>query len=195
MSPSTGSHDAEPLARHSDDVLFPDGRGTVVVFLGKEVLLSWFTDVRSKEHRSVIDRVHRLGHRRALFTTSVYQLVEVFTKVRYEKSATQASRLSDKIAESAIRVLHGTDDWSDPYATWTPKDVFEAASGLFEERSEIEFSFPEAALVLALARENRNREVPTYLLTFDGTLATLADTFEVPVLPYATPLRDDTNRR
>jgi hypothetical protein len=76
----------------------------------------------------------------------------------------------------------------------TPKEVFKKAVGTFENRSRIEFSFPEAALVLALARENQNRNVPVYLFTFDGTLATLADTFDVPVLPYSTPLRDDSGR-
>jgi hypothetical protein len=33
-----------------------------------------------------------------------------------------------------------------------------------------------------------------YLFTYDGTLATLADTFQIPVLPFSTPLRDDTGR-
>lgn len=129
----------EPLAHHSDDLLAPDGRGNAVVFLGKEALLAWFTDIRTKTHGEVLERFYHLCHSRASFTTSVYQLVEVFTKIRYEQSA-------------------------------------------------------EATLLLSLARERRNRNTPVYLFTFDGTLATLADTFRIPVLPYSTPLRDDGGR-
>lgn len=194
MSSRTDSHGDEPLAHHSDDVLFPSGQGRIVVFLGKEALLSWFTEVRSETHQTVLERLHNLGRSRAIFTTSVYQLVEVFTKVRYEKSAKQAVRLAEKVVDSAVRVLHGSDDWSDSHQSWTPKDVFHASSELFADRPRIEFSFPEAALVLALAREDLNRRHPVYLFTFDGTLATLADTFDVPVLPYTTPLRDDAGR-
>lgn len=194
MAFNADTRGVEPLAHHSDDVLLPAGRGTVVVFLGKEVLLSWFTDVRSKERQAVIDRLYHLGDSRAVFTTSIYQLVEVFTKVRYEKSGEKAAQLTEKLADSAIRVLHGSDDWDDHRQSRTPRAVFEAASNVFEDRPRIEFSFPEAALVLGLARENRNRDVPVYLFTFDGTLATLADTFDVSVLPYSTPLRDDSGR-
>lgn len=194
MPCNTDARGGEPLAYHFDDVLFPDGHGNVIVYLGKEPLLSWFTGIRSRMHREVIDRLYRLGHRRAHFSTSVYQLVEVFTKVRYADGATTVARLQEKIVESVIRVAHGSDDWNDHRQERTPKDVFDAVAGLFEERPRIEFSFPEAALVLGLARENNTRDVPVYLFTFDGTLATLADTFGVPVLPYSTPLRDDSGR-
>lgn len=185
---------SEPVAHHSDDAIFPDGQRAVSVHLGKEALLSWFTGVRSQTHREVIDRLYHLGHGRAYFTTSVYQLVEVFTKVRYEESATTARKLQEKVVDSAIRVTHGSDDWHDHRQQRTPRDVFDAATGLFEERHDIEFSFPEAVLVLGLARERENRSTPVYLFTFDGTLAALADTFDVPVLPYSTPLRDDSGR-
>ena len=186
--------DTEPLAHHPDDVLFPPGRHNVIVYLGKGALLSWFTGVRSETHREVADRLYHLGHPRVLFKTNVYPLVEVFTKVRYEKSAKAAADLQKRLVDSVVRVLHGSDDWDDYCQSRTPKAVFEAASEVFENRPRIEFSFPEAALVLGLARENRNRNVPVYLFTFDGTLATLADTFGVPVLPYSTPLRDDSGR-
>ncbi|NEU55739.1 hypothetical protein [Halorussus sp. MSC15.2] len=194
MSADARRRDAEPLSHHPDDVLFPAGRGNVVVYLGKEALLSWFTDVRSEMHRETTGRFQQLCRSRAIYTTNVYQLVEVFTKVRYAKSAKTVERLRSRIGDSTVRVVHGSDDWSDNCQERTPKDVFDAATGLFEERSGIEFSFPEAALVLALARESWNRDVPVYLFTFDGTLATLADTFDVPVLPYSTPLRDDAGR-
>jgi hypothetical protein len=180
--------------RHPDDVLFPSGRGELVVFLGKEALLSWFSDVRSEVHQAVLDRFYYLGHRRVSFTTSAYQLIEVFTKIRYDESANTVGDLYERITESELRVLHGGDGWGDQQQERTPRDVFEAASGLFQERRRIQFSFPEAALVLSLARENKNRRVPVYLFTFDGTLATLADTFGVPVLPFSTPLRDDGGR-
>lgn len=194
MSSNNDSRSGEPLARHSDGVLFPTGPGTIVVFLGKEALLSWFTDIRSKERQEVIDRLYSIGQSRAVFTTSTYQLVEVLTKVRYNKSAQTTATLTEKIANSPIRVLHGNSDWNDRYQWEPPREVFEKAGEMFENRMEIEFSFPEAALVLGLTRENRNRDVPVYLFTFDGTLAALADTFGVPVLPYATPLRDDSGR-
>lgn len=194
MSSNNDSRGVEPVARHSDSVLFPAGLGTVVVFLGKEALLSWFTDIRSKERQEVIDRLYSLGQSRAVFTTSTYQLVEVFTKVRYEKSAQTTATLTEKIANSPIRVLHGNSEWDDCHQWETPNEVFEKAGEMFENRTAIEFSFPEAALILGLTRENRNRDVPVYLFTFDGTVANLADTFDVPVLPYATPLRDDSGR-
>lgn len=194
MSFDAGESSDDPVDRHPDDVLLPTGRGTVVVYLGKEALLSWFTDVRSRSHRAVARRFLQLTRSRAVYTTSVYQLVEVFTKVRYEQSAATVAELRERVRDSALNVVHGSDDWDDSRQERTPRDVFDAVTGLFQERSELEFSFPEAALVLGLARENRNRDVPTYLFTFDGTLATLADTFDVPVLPYATPLRDDRTR-
>lgn len=194
MSSNVETQDSEPLVHHPDSVLLPSGRGTVVVFLGKEALLSWFTSIRSKERQAVIDRLYYLGRTRALFTTSAYQLVEVFTKVRYEKSAENTVRLFEKLAASPIHVLHGSIEWDESPVVETSKQVFENATETFENRPEIEFSLPEAALVFALARESRNREVPVYLFTFDGTLATLADTFGVPVLPYSTPLRDDSGR-
>jgi hypothetical protein len=194
VSSDNKSREVEPLAHHPDDALFPAERGTIVVFLGKEALLSWFTSVRSNEREEVIDRLHHLGQSRAVFTTSIYQLVEVFTKVRYEKSAEETTRLAEKVADSRIRILHGTDEWDSTHQMETPKEVFEGATETFENRPCIQFSFPEAALVLALTRENRNRTVPVYLFTFDGTLATLADTFDVPVLPYSTLLRDDSGR-
>lgn len=194
MSSNTDARGAEPLAHHSDDVLFPSAPGNVVVYLDKEALLSWFTGVRSDTHQEVIDRPFHLGNGRAHFSTSVYQLVEVFTKVRYADAATTAAELQGKVVDSVIRVAHGSDDWNDHRQKRTPKDVFDAVAGLFEERSQIEFSFPEVAPILALARENLNRRRPIYLFTFDGTLATLADTFDVPVLPYSTPLRDDSGR-
>jgi hypothetical protein len=109
-------------------------------------------------------------------------------------TATTVADLHDRIGDSALRVVHGSDDWNDHRQDRTPKDVFDAVAGLCRERPRIEFSFPEAALVLALARENQNRHERVYLFTFDGTLATLADTFDVPVLPYSTPLRDDAGR-
>lgn len=180
------------MAHHPDGVLFPTGRSKIIVFLGKEALLSWFSDVRSEDHEAVLDRFYELGYRRGLFTTSAYQLVEVFTKVRYDESARAVVSLHDRITDSDLRVYHGSDDWNSHYQERTPRDAFDAATGLLEERPQIEFSFPEAALVLALAREKENRDVPVYLFTFDGTLATLADTFDVPVLPYSTPLRDDS---
>lgn len=194
MSSDAGTRGFEPLAHHSDDVLFPDGRGPVVVYFGKEALLSWFTEIRSRMRGEVVDRFCYLGRERAYFTTSVYQLVEVFTKVRYAGTATTVADLHDRIGDSALRVVHGSDDWNDHRQDRTPKDVFDAVAGLCRERPRIEFSFPEAALVLALARENQNRHERVYLFTFDGTLATLADTFDVPVLPYSTPLRDDAGR-
>lgn len=194
MSTTSRFRDEEPVAHHPDDVLFPAGRGSVVVFLDKEALLAWLTDVRSEVHEAVLDRFYELGHRRGTFTTSAYQLVEVFTKVRYDRSAKVVTSLYDRIANSELRVLHGSDNWNDSCQSWTPRDVFQASSNLFDDRPQIQFSFPEAALVLGLGRENRNRDVPVYLFTFDGTLATLADTFDVPVLPYSTPLRDDSGR-
>lgn len=194
MSTSSRSRADEPVARHPDDVLFPAGRGNAVVFLGKEALLAWFSDVRSRIHEAVLDRFYELGHRRASFTTSAYQLVEVFTKVRYDESAGAIARLYERIADSNLHVLHGSDDWDDSSQSWTPKDVFRASRDLFDDRPRIEFSFPEAALVVGFVREARNHDVPVYLFTFDGTLATLADTFHVPVLPYSTPLRDDAGR-
>jgi len=194
MASDAEASGAEPLAHHPDDVLLPAGRGNIVVYLGKEALLSWFTGVRSARHREVTDRLYHLGHPRVLFKTSVYQLVEVFTKVRYEASAVTVGRLRERLVDSIVRVFHGNDEWGAHHQMESPKQVFEGATRLLEDRPRIECSFPEAALVLALARENRNREVPVYLFTFDGTLATLADTFEVPVLPYSTPLRDDSGR-
>jgi hypothetical protein len=182
------------VARHPDGVLFPNGHGTVVVFLGKEALLAWFSTVRSETHEAVLDRFYELGHRRASITTSTYQLVEVFTKVRYDRSADVVTNLYARIGDSNLRVLHGIDDWNDANQSWAPNEVFQSASELIGERPRIEFSFPEAALVLALTRESRNRDVPVYLFTFDGALAALADTFDVPVLPYSTPLRDDAGR-
>lgn len=182
------------MAHHSDDVLFPAGQGNVIVYLGKEALLSWFTGIRSATHREVADRLYHLAHPRALFRTNVYLLVEVFTKVRYAKSATAVVELYERLVDSVVRVRHGNDDWDELQWTETPKGMFASAAKTFQARRQIEFSFPEAALVLALARESRNRDVPVYLFTFDGTLATLADTFDVPVLPYSTPLRDDSGR-
>jgi hypothetical protein len=82
MSTNRDARGGKPLAHHPDAVLFPPGRGTVVVFLGKEALLSWFTSVRSRKRQEIIDRLYHLGQSRAVFTTSSYQLVEVFTKVR-----------------------------------------------------------------------------------------------------------------
>lgn len=194
MSATSRPPDEKPEACHPDDVLFPSGQGKVIVFLGKEALLAWLSDVRSGVHEAVLDRFYELGHRRGLFTTSAYQLVEVFTKVRYDRSAEAVADFYDRIIDSQLHVLHGSDDWNDQYQERTPGDVFDAATGLFQERSDIEFSFPEAALVLGLARESNTRRTPVYLFTFDGTLATLADTFDVPVLPYSTPLRDDSGR-
>ncbi|WP_135829877.1 hypothetical protein [Halorussus halobius] len=164
------------------------------MFLGKEALLAWFSNVRSELHEDVLDRLRTLGRRRAAFTTSTYQLVEVFTKVRYDGSSDSVADLYDRLQRSDLRVLHGSDDWSDTRQSRTPKDVFEAATEVIENRPKMACNFPEAALVLALARENRNRDVAVFLFTFDGTLATLADTFDVPVLPYSTPLRYDVGR-
>ena len=194
MSFDTAIGGAEPLAHHPDDVLLPSGRGNAVVYLGKEALLSWFTGIRSEMHREVADRLYYLGHPRVLFKTSVYQLVEVFTKVRYAKSAETVVELQSRVVDSVVRVLHGSANWDESSQTQTPKDIFEAATETLGNRPRIQFSFPEAVLVFDLARENRNRDVPVYLFTFDGTLATLADTFDVPVLPYSTPLRDDSGR-
>lgn len=194
MSFDADSGGDEPLAHHPDDVLLPAGHGNVIVYLGKEVLLSWFTGIRSNAQQAVADRLYHLGHPRVLFKTSVYQLAEVITKVRYTNSASSVVELYDRLVDSVVRVHHGSDAWDDSRQSWTPKDVFRASSELFDERPQIEFSFLEAALVLALTRENRNRNVPVYLFTFDGVLARLADTFGVPVLPYSTPLRDDGGR-
>jgi hypothetical protein len=194
MSSETENSGAEPLAHHSDNVLLPSGRGNIIVYLGKEALLSWFTGIRSKTHQETANRLYHLGHPRVLFKTSVYQLVEVFTKVRYEKSAITVGKLRQRLVDSIIRVFHGNDKWDTHRQVESPKQVFDGATKLFEDRPQIEFSFPEAALVLSLARENRNRNVPVSLFTFDGTLATLADTFDVTVLPYSTPLRDDGGR-
>ncbi len=166
----------------------------MVAYLGKEVLLSWFTEVRSETHREVLDRLYDVGHPRVLFKTSIYPLVEVFTKIRYERSARATVAFHENLVGSIVRVYDGRDEWTTSAQNRSPRAVFRAVAELYQRRPKIEFSFPEAALVLGLARENRNRNVPVYLFTFDGTLATLADTFEIPVLPYSTPLRDDSGR-
>jgi hypothetical protein len=194
MSSHADVEGGEPLAHHPDDILLPSNQGNAIVYLGKEAILSWFTGLRSEKRRTIVDRLCHLGHPRVLFKTSVYQLVEVVTKVRYAKSANAVVELYDQIADSIVRVRHGSDDWGHSSQSWTPKGVFRASSMLFGDRPGIPFSFPEAALVLSLVRERENRQQPVYLFTFDGTLATLADTFDVPVLPYSTPLRDDTGR-
>lgn len=188
MTSGSNLRGVSPVDHHADDVLFPSDPGNVVVYLGKEALLSWFTDIRSEEHREAIDRFYHVSRDRSYYTTSAYTLAEVATTVRYGGSATAAAELAAKVSESAIRVKHGSDDWSESQQTRTPQDVFTAVSALFAERDGITCSFPGAA------REQRNRRISVYLFTYDGTLATLADTFQIPVLPFSTPLRDDAGR-
>ena len=194
MASEHDTRGSTPIAHHADDVLFPADPGTAVVYLGKEALLAWLTDIRSAEHQEAIDRFYNISREQTYYTTSTYTLAEVATTVRYRGSATKAAELQTKVAASSIRVKHGSDDWSASQQTRTPRDIFTAVSALFAERSGIRCSFPEAALILGAAREQRNRQTSVYLFTYDGTLATLADTFQISVLPFSTPLRDDTGR-
>jgi hypothetical protein len=193
VSPDTRG--ATPVNHHSDDSLFPSTPGNVIVYLGKETLLSWLTDVRSQTHEEAVDRFYYLSWGQAYYTTSVYQLAEVATKVRYDGSAQDASLLGERINDSAIRVVHGGDDWDETSQSRTPKDVFMASVELITDRQRLTVNFPEAALILDAARDSRNRTEDVYLFTFDGELAILADTFGIDVLPYSTPCRNDSNRR
>lgn len=193
MSPD--NRGVTPVEDHSDESLFPSQPGNAIIYFGKETLLSWLTDIRSEIHQEAVDRFYYLSRDRAYYTTSVYQLAEVATKVRYDGSAQAVSLLGDRIDGSAIRVVHGGDDWDETSHSRTSKDVFMASIELITTRKRLPVNFPEAALILDAARDNRNRTEDVYLFTFDGTLATLTDTFGIEVLPYNTPCRNDSNRR
>lgn len=180
---------SSPVDHHDDGLFCLPGQGKAIVYLGKEALLAWLTDIRSEEHQEVVDRFYYLSRSRAFYTTSVYVLVELYTTVRYSGSPAQAAELHEKIIQSEIRVNHGSNDWGSECQSRTPKDVFQAGAALFEERSSLEINFPEAVLILSAAREKRNRDIPVYVFTFDGVLARLAQTFDLGVLPHHTPLR------
>ena len=177
-------HGADPVPDHPDSVIFPADRGKSTVFVGKEALLARLTDLRSARHQEVIDRFFELSRDQAFYYTTVYVLAEVFTSVRYGTSARETAQLQADIQDSAIRVLHGSDDWDSPSPSKTPKEIFLAATQLYEEREKIAFNVTEATLVLAAARADAS-----FVFTYDGTVATLARSFGLDVLPYATPLR------
>lgn len=177
-------HGADPVRDHQDSIIFPADRGKSTVFLGKEALLARLTDLRSSQHQAVVDRFFELSRDQAFYYTNVYVLAEVFTSVRYGTSAHETAQLQTDIQNSAIRVLHGSDDWDSTTLSNTPKEVFLAATQLYEEREKISFNITEATLVLEAARAEAS-----FVFTYDGTVATLARSFGLDVLPYATPLR------
>jgi hypothetical protein len=177
-------HGADPVPDHPDSVIFPADHGKATVFLGKEALLARLTDLRSTRHQEVIDRFFELSRDQAFYYTNVYVLAEVFTSVRYGTSAREAAQLQADIEDSAIRVLHGSDDWSSTNLSNTPKEVFLAATQLYEEREKIAFNITEATLVLEAARAEAS-----FVFTYDGTIATLARSFGLDVLPYSMPHR------
>lgn len=179
-------HGADPVRDHPDSLIFPADHGKSTIFLGKEALLARLTDLRSSRHQEVIDRFFELSRDQAFYYTNVYVLAEVFTSVRYGTSAHEAAQLQTDIQNSAIRVLHGSDDWDSTSLSKSPKDVFLAATQLYEEREKIAFNITEATLVLEAARAEAS-----FVFTYDSTIATLARSFGLDVLPYATPLRSE----
>jgi hypothetical protein len=175
---------ADPIPNHPDSVIFPPDSGRTLVFLGKEALLARLTDLRSSRHQHVVDRFFELSRDQAFYYTNVYVLAEVFTTVRYGTSARQTAALQADVQDSAIQVLHGSDDWDTETPSRTPKEIFLAATQLYTEREKIAFNITEATLVLEAARVHAD-----FVFTYDGTVATLARSFGLDVLPYATPLR------
>lgn len=177
---------SEPLAGLEDSLVFPDSHGKTVTFLGKEALLARLTNLRSRRHRDVADRFFYLSRNRAYYYTSVYVLAEVFSSVRYRASALATSRLKDDLLASEIEIRHGSDSWDTSTPTTTPREVFLTVARLFEERTKIEFNFQEATLVLEAARSDAD-----FVFTYDGTVATLARSFDLDVLPYDESVRSD----
>lgn len=177
----------DPIEGIDDSVIFPSQPGKTLVFLGKEALLARLTDLRSAQKQAIVDRFFYLSRDQGYYYTNVYVMAEVFTTVRYGTSAQEAAQLKADILASNIEIRHGSDAWDTSESSNTPKEVFLAAAELFTQREKIAFNFQEATLVLEAARANAD-----FIFSYDGTVATLARSFGIDVLPYDASVRSES---
>jgi hypothetical protein len=193
----------QALECHTVDTLEFGHAGPAVLGVGKEALLSRLTTRRSQEHQAAIDYIFRHAQERNAYVyTTTHVLAEVIGTIR---SGTDQHTVNDfwgNIQESSIAILEDGRSWTD-----SPSDdehspfrssfeQFRYLQKLYDENPEIDFKFHEGTLVLnGILLEERASDARTvYIATFDGALASLADIYEIDVLPYVTPLRKDTNR-
>jgi hypothetical protein len=176
----------DPVKGIDDSAIFPPQPGKTLVFLEKEALLARLTDLRSARNQAIVDRFFHLSRNQSYYYTNVYVMAEVFTTVRYGTSAQEAAQVKDDILASNIEIRHGSDAWDTPTPSNTPKDVFLAAAELFAQREKIAFNFQEATLVLEAARADAD-----FIFSYDGTVATLAWSFDIDILPYDAGVRSE----
>jgi hypothetical protein len=193
------------LNHHDQSSLEFGHSGPAILGLGKEALLTRLTTRRSREHHEVIDYIFAHAKQREAYVfTTTHVLAEVIGTIRSGTDPHTVNELWKSIQSSDITVLEDGQEWkSNPISPngnevfRNPFDQFDNLLDLYEENPDIDFKFHEGTVVLnsiLLEELSRGKSYTVYVATFDGDLASLADQYQIGVLPYHTDLRDDGQR-
>jgi len=197
----------QALERHDRGELKPSRGGPVLLGLGKEVLLTRLTTLRSRDHHAAIDYIFEEAKRRNAFVfTTTHVVAEVLGTVRSGKDSNTVESLWDDLSESHISVLYDGEPWDEDSSSEQPtsagfrppKAQFRNVHRLYAEQSDLDFKFHEGTLLLNTVslEERLDAESATVcLVTFDGALWALGSRYGLEVLPYNTPLRADEKYR
>lgn len=184
-----------------DGEIFPDGFGTVIVYLDKEALLARLTadqrsarkqavvdlmqaSLRLSEFResarkqAVVDRFFELSGDRSYYMTDAYVIADVVSAFRSTRGAHEAVALYEDIKQSDLAVQHGADSWESRDLSKSPRDVSDAAAEFIDGYPKHDVSLQEAVLVLQAKRGD------DWLFSFDGALRTLGHACDLTVLPF-----------
>jgi hypothetical protein len=193
----------EALSSHDDYELEFGHPGPAILGLDKEALLTRLTTRRSQSHHAVIDYIFREAARKNAYVyTTTHVLAEVIGTIRSGDDPSTVESFWNDLQESTILVLEDGREWKKPPVDDTgeavfsqPFQQFQEVQRLYQEYPSIDFKFHEATLVFngILLEERATSSFTVYIATFDGAVAALASALQLDVLPYRTPLREDSD--
>lgn len=193
----------EALESHDDHELEFGHLGPAILGLDKEALRTRVTTRRSRNHHAAIDYIFReAAKKNAYVYTTTHVLAEVIGTIRSGDDPNTVESFWTDLRDSTILVLEDGREWDKPPIDEDGKAMFsqpfrqfQEVQQLYRENPSIAFKFHEATLVFngILLEERSTSSFTVYIATFDGAVAALASSLQLDVLPYRTPLRDDSS--
>lgn len=163
-----------------DSLIFPNGIGKRLVYIGKEALLTRLTDnFRTPRKHEVTTRFFELSANRSHYLTDAYVLAEVVSAFRSGRNAQEALVLYQDAKDSDIIIHQGGDAWDNPNPTSTPKQVLDAAAEFIGRYPTQDVSLQEAMLIIQAKRQD------ALLYSYDGPVRELGQRCGLEVYPLA----------
>lgn len=172
--------DSGSVSGADDSLIFPEGIGKRLVYIGKEVLLTRLTDdFRSPRKHKVTARFFELSADRGHYLTDAYVVAEVVSAFRSRRNAQEALSLYQDIKDSDVIIYQGSDAWDEPNPTSTPKQVLDAAAEFIGQYPSQNVSLQEATLIIQALRQD------ALLYSYDGPVRDLGRRCGLDVYPLS----------